>query len=376
MGVPVDGNTDNMRSPTLSTLTAVFVLASMFIGLSVAYLVLNERVATFQEAALTRAVQTRLGGLQTAFSQALYREWNNLGPLAERLKTKDPAELQNELSALVGGGQVISWAGYATNDGTVAVASNGLLVGQSVKTRPWFQRGLEGDFAGDAHEAVLLASKLPAPSSGEPLRFLDFATPIHDAHGKPAGVLGFHLNLAWAKETIVRIAQALEIDVFVVSPDGTAVISSVQGNFSNMDLTSFRRARAGAVGADVERWPDNKTYFSAALPELTYSDLPKFGWGIVGRIGSDAAIQPARSFSTGLIVSLSGFGILLLLLTLVFTVVFIHPFMRLAENARSIAAGEDVYPFESERTRELSIIGAALARLQSQIGGNAGEQSP
>ncbi|WP_075293211.1 cache domain-containing protein [Pararhizobium arenae] len=357
-----------MRSPTLSTLTAMFVLASMFIGLSMAYLVLNERVATFQEGALRLAVQTRLAGLQTAFSQALYREWNNLGPLAERLKSKDPKDLQDELTALVGSGEVISWAGYASSDGIVAVASNGLLVGQSVKARPWFQRGLEGDFAGDAHEAVLLASKLPASPTGEPLRFLDFATPIKDAYGKTTGVLGVHLNLDWAKETIVGIAKALEIDVFVVSPNGTVVISSVQGDFNNLDLASFRRARAGALGAGVERWPDSKTYFSATLTELTYSDLPKFGWGIIGRIGADAAIQPAKTFSTGLIANLVTFGALLLLLTLVFVVIFVRPFNRLAENARAIAAGEDVYPFESDRTRELSIVSAALAKLQCQVG--------
>lgn len=355
-----------MRSPTLSILTAGFVLVSMFVGLAVAYRVLNERVATFQEAGLSRAVQTRLAGLQTAFSQALYREWNNLDPLAARLTSKAPSELQDELSALVGTRQVISWAGYATSDGTVVVASNALLAGQSVASRPWFQRGLEGDFAGDAHEAVLLASKLPASPSGEPLRFIDFATPIKDAQGNTSGVLGIHLNLDWAKDTIVRIAQALEIDVFVVNPEGTVVISSVDGDFNNLDLTSFRRARAGAVGADVELWPDGKTYFSATLPELTYRDLPKFGWGIIGRIGSDAAIQPAKSFSTGLIASLVIFGTLLILLTIVFIVIFIRPFTQLAENARAIADGEDVYPFESGRTRELSVIGAALAKLQSQ----------
>lgn len=341
----------------------------MLISLVVAYLVVNERVANFQEAALSRAVQTRLGGLQTAFSQALYREWNNLAPLAERLRSKAAPELQAELSALVGKGHVISWAGYATSDGTVVIASNGLLVGQSVKSRPWFQRGLESDFAGDAHEAVLLASKLPASATGEPLRFLDFATPVKDLSGNTWGVFGVHLNLDWAKETIIGVANALEIDVFVVSPDGTVVISSVEGDFNNLDLASFRRARAGAVGADVERWPDGNTYFSATLPERTYSDLPKFGWGIVGRIGAEAAIEPAKTFSTGLIATLVIFGVLLVLLTLVFIVIFVRPFMRLAENARSIADGEDVYPFESERTRELGMIGAALAKLQSKTAG-------
>jgi hypothetical protein len=65
--------------------------------------------------------------------------------------------------------------------------------------------------------------------------------------------------------------------------------------------------------------------------------------------------------------NLAVFGALLLLLTLLFIVSFIRPFHHLALNAKAIANGEDVYPYESARTSELATIGSALATLQAKV---------
>jgi hypothetical protein len=355
------------RAPSLAVVTAGFVLLGLLIGSAIVFNAIDDRMRAYQEASLRTAVETRARGLQTAFAASLHREWTNLESLSRPLAVGDPKEVQDDLSTLVGQGHIISWAGYATNDGTVQVASNGLLVGANVGSRPWFQRGLQGNFAGDAHEAVLLAAKLPQPASGEPLRFLDLATPIPGIGGSTAGVLGVHLNLEWAKAQVRALAEALDIDVFIVNPEGSAVISSVEGEYSNLDLASFRRARSGATGVGLESWPDGNSYFVATLPEATYLNLPKFGWSIVARISADAISQPAQSFSTGLMFNLAVFGALLLLLTLLFIVSFIRPFHHLALNAKAIANGEDVYPYESARTSELATIGSALATLQAKV---------
>jgi hypothetical protein len=361
------------RAPSLASITASFVFLSVVVGAVLVFIAIDDRVRAFQAASLRTAVETRAKGLQTAFAQSLYREWINLEPLAVALSTGDARQVQDDLTNLVGRGEVISWAGYARNDGTVEVASNGLLVGASVASRPWFQSGLKGSFAGDAHEAVLLASKLPQLQGGEPLRFLDMATPIAGVGDATAGVLGVHLNLEWAKTQIRQLSEALDIDAVIVNPEGKAVISSIEGEVSNLDLASFRRARAGATGVGLESWPDGKYYYAATLPEATYLTLPKFGWSIIARISADAISQPAKSFSTGLIFNLLLYG--LLLLTLLFIVAFIQPFHHLAKNAKSIADGEDVYPYESSRTYELATIGGSLAKLQSQIGEPQGETS-
>jgi hypothetical protein len=352
----------------LSTITLTFVLVSALIGLVIAYQVIGDRARDFEQASLTRAVETRARGMQMALAQAMYREWSNLNAIRQQFAFLPPHDMQVLLNSLTGTADTISWAGYARNDGTVVAASNGLLVNADVSSRPWFQRGLEGDFAGDFHEAVLLAQKLPAPPDGSPLRFLDFAAPIRasDGSGSVAGVVGLHVNAQWAERLVRELAQIMGVDVFIVNPEGRAVVATDGGSYNNLGLASFAAARSGAVGTHLETWPDGKSYFTATLPELSYRDLPKFGWSIIARISADDVLQPARATSLDLMTRLIAFGLLLLVLTALFIVWYIRPFGQLAANAKALAEGEDLYPFESNRTRELSLIGAALARLQAK----------
>lgn len=342
-----------------------FVLVSAFIGLVMAYVLINERGSAYERARLTNAVETRMHGVQTAVAQSLHREWRNLLAVRDQLAVRRAEDLQLQLDALVGQGEVVSWAGYAQSDGTVVAASNGLLVGASVEARPWFQGGLKGMFAGDAHDALLLAQKLPQPADGTPLRFLDFAAPVRDADGSTIGVLALHLDLAWAQRLLDELARSMDLDIFVVGADGSVVATSTGAQPETIDLPSFRMARSGASGSGVETWPDGRTYFTTTVPEFAYADLPRFGWNMVGRIDGESAALPARTMSRDLLLRLLGFALILLLLTLLFIIAFIRPFAALARNAVEIAEGKDVYPLESHRTRELGMIGAALAHLQS-----------
>jgi len=357
----------NIRLPSLTLITIGFMLVCLLVGAAIVFNVVNDKVRSFQELSLRTAVETRARGVQTAFAASLYREWANLEILAKSLSVTEPANIQDDLSTLVGTGQIISWAGYAGSDGRVQVASNGLLKGEDVSTRPWFQQGLQGDFAGDAHEAVLLASKLPALENGEPLRFLDMAKPIAGADQTVVGVLGLHLNLEWAKTYVKELSNALNVGVFIVNPEGTAVISSEEQSLLNLDLPSLGRARTGATGVSLEVWPDGKNYFVATLPEASYRTLPKFGWSIVARIDANAISEPASSFSSQLLFNLAMLCLFLLVLTSLFIISFIRPFHHLANSAKAVADGEDVYPYESYRTSELATIGSAISRMQANM---------
>jgi hypothetical protein len=354
----------------LAAITLTFVLITALMGLFIAYQVIGDRARSFEQASLRRAVETRARGVQVALAQAMYREWSNLTAIRQQFVVMAPQEMQVLLNSLAGTTDTISWAGYASNDGKVVAASNGLLVNADVGSRPWFQRGLKGDFAGDFHEAVLLAQKLPAPVDGSPLRFLDFAMPIAGQNGSVAGVVGLHLNALWAERLVRELAATMDIDVFIVNSEGRAVVATDGGDYANLDLASFSAARSGASTTQLEIWPDGRSYFTATLPEASYRDLPKFGWNIIARISADNVLQPARAMSVDLLVRLTGFGLLLLIMTVLFIVWYIRPFGHLAKNAEALAQGEDIYPFESNRTRELSLIGAALANLQASA--NAG----
>lgn len=352
-------------SPSLAFITMAFVFTGAVIGLAMAYVLINERGRVYEAARLTSAVEVRMRGVQTAVAQSLHREWRHLLEVRRKLAVLRPQDLQTQLDTLVGGGSVVSWAGYAQSDGTVVAASGGLLVGESVEQRPWFREGLRGTFAGDAHEALLLAAKLPPQADGAPPQFLDLAAPVVDADGSAIGVLGLHLNVAWAQRLLNELAASMAVDIFVVGADGAVVASSTGEQPPTLDLPSFRMARSGLSGSGVETWPDGRTYFTTTVPELSYADLPRFGWNLVARIDGEYAALPARILSRDLMLRLVGFALILALLTLLFIVAFIRPFAELARNAADIAEGRDVYPLESHRTRELGMIGAALARLQS-----------
>lgn len=343
-----------------------FVLLSAVIGLAIAYLLIGERGRAYENARLTAAVEIRMRGVQTAMAQSLHREWRHLLAVRRQLSVLRPQDLQTQLDTLVGGGSVVSWAGYAQSDGTVVAASGGLFVGESVEQRPWFSEGLKGAFAGESHETLPLAARQPAPpAGGASQQFLDLAAPVTDADGSTVGVLGLHLNVAWAQRLLDELARSMDIDIFVVGADGSLVATSTGTPPETLDLPSFGMARSGASGSGVETWPDGRTYFTTTVPELRYADLPRFGWNIVGRIDGEAAALPARTMSRDLMLRLSGFALILLLLTALFIVAFIRPFADLARNAVEIAEGKDVYPLESHRTRELDMIGSALAYLQA-----------
>jgi hypothetical protein len=137
-------NEPKSRLPSLTAVTAGFMFACTLVGAAIVFKVEDDRMVGFQEASLRTAVETRARGVQTAFAASLYREWINLETLGSSLAVSQPEEVQDDLSTLVGSGRVVSWAGYAGNDGKVRVASNGLLVGADVSSRPWFQRGASG----------------------------------------------------------------------------------------------------------------------------------------------------------------------------------------------------------------------------------------
>jgi hypothetical protein len=222
---------------------------------------------------------------------------------------------------------------------------------------------LKGEYAGDVHEAVLLASLLRRQD--EPIRFIDFAVPFVDQAGAVRGVLGLHLDVSWIKRLIDELSQGLNVDIVLVGANGEISASSVSDLPDLSGLGSLQRARAGALGTSLERWPDGEMYFTLTVPELSYNGLPKFGWNIVARIDGRAATVPAREMSDYLIVRLLGMATILLLLTALYVVAFIRPFSRLAANAMEIADGKDTYPMESKRTREMSMLSSALARLQA-----------
>ena len=358
---------DRAQFPTLTLTRSLigFVVVTVFlIGLSVLWM-LYARSAQMIDSALESAVRLRTNAAGESFARTIHADWLNVKYLAATAATEPPETLGAMLDGVRGEGRQVSWVGYADLDGTVLSASGGLLVGADVSQRPWFRNGLRSGFAGDVHDAVLLAQKLQ-PQGGEPLRFVDLALPVISPLGETVGVVGMHIDANWAAATLTESGHTLGIDVFLMNPSGQVVMSSSEGEPNPAELSLLREARIGSESAGRETWPDGKQYFSALVPEVTYGDMPSFGWRLAGRLPASAF----RSELTSLVVPALIFCLATLAIlgamTFLYWRIFIMPLKDLIDSADRIARGAEEYPSESQSTREVALLSAALSRLQTR----------
>ncbi len=354
------------RPVTLPTAIYAFVIISALIGAAFLTVALRSAVDRMVQGAMAEAITVRSDGLMKAFTRELSDEWLRMEALSARLSSENPEALRPVMDLMASEGDKISWVGFAAMDGTVTVASNGMLEGANVSERPWFRRGLEGYFAGDVHEAVLLA-KLLDPEGENPPRFIDYALPVIDAEGRYIGVLGLHINFDWAAGLVTDLAKALDIDALLVSQDGTIIVSTLDADPAKPTIAPFRQAALAATRAASTQWPDGKTYFSVVLPVEASGQVPNFGWRLISRVDQTAFRTIDADLPSLLVPFILGLVAALSIATVIFVRVFAAPFGAAARNAAAIAGGEDAFPFESQRTQELSQLSAAIARLQGQV---------
>lgn len=353
-------------SLSFAIVTCVLVVVALALG-AVGWWI-AERFEERSRLALERAVEVRGRGVAVALIRELDQSWRELQVLAEMLSRPGSDQaIGNILDLRTASGDWVAWTGYAQLDGTVMEASDNLLVGESVAQRPWFSEGLQRPFAGPPHEAKLLASRLPAPASGEPLRFLDLASPVLDDSRRPKGVLGIHIDVAAVEALLKEMASALSLDAFLVLSDGAIAISSVDVPFDRLDTASVRAAQVGETRAFVETWPDGGRYMTVVLSQIRHHDMPSFGWSLVVRIDEDAFAVDARElyreYGILLVVVLAG----AVALAGMFALLVTRPINRLAASAAAIVDGADVYPSQSRSTAEAATLSDALARIQTEL---------
>jgi len=347
---------------TLGRAFTIYILALALALALIAGLLMRDRAARVQTDVLNEAVFVRAQGVSAAFGMGLSQIWTSLDDMARRLQPEslDKVTAQLEVIASRGG---ISWAGFADLSGQVKAASGGLLIGQDVSSRPWFQQGLMDKFTGDVHDAVLL-NRLLGGSEEEPLRFVDMALPVREASGDVIGVLGVHIDAGWLAQNLTDLATPLQMDAFLVNGEGKISIGTDAIAVDQLGLPSLRAAASGVQESGQEVWPDGARYFSAVVPEVAANGMPPFGWRLVARIDPETFQVQYATLTRGLF-QIIGLGLAVLLLTsLLFWRVFLAPLRRLAENGAEIASGTLVPPREERATREYAILSTAIAKLQ------------
>ncbi len=209
------------------------------------------------------------------------------------------------------------WIGVADAQGVVRNATGGLLAGQSVAARPWFQSGLRGVHVGDVHAAKLLEELLPPMASGEPYRFVDFAAPIRIGP-TTVGVLGIHGSWEWTREVLETLTpptsenSAVELFIFdrqgqmILAPHGRASALQVAGQRLPAGTHVNNNRGGGRTQSAVVQWQDGKRYLTAATqlqPRNAASDL---GWRIVARQPVELAFAEAdRTVRLALLIGLA-----------------------------------------------------------------------
>jgi hypothetical protein len=214
-------------------------------------------VANDQDALLVAARLTATG-----LARELDRQWARLRALATEVERGQAAQPVAELRRMINTAQQAAphtiWIGVANSrDGKVIAASGGVLEGVDVSARPWFQAGRGATFAGDVHGAQLLVTALRRDPRDEPLRLIDFATPVRNATGHVVGVLGSHIDWRWVTAIIANAPIPQGALVALVSKEGQTLFG-----------------------------PDGQWLTASPRPPLALvqqaNEAPSLGWRVVG----------------------------------------------------------------------------------------------
>lgn len=191
-----------------------------------------------------------------------------------------------------------AWIGLADAEGRVVASTGQLLEGADVSGRPWFREARSGPYVGDVHDALLLAGLLPGRGE-EPLRLVDVAAPVIAPDGRLAGVLGAHLDWAWAEEIAASILrprrQADAIEIFLLSVDGIVLLGPPGSVGQTFALASRLAGAIGTGSGTVETWPDGRRYVTAYSRSEGYRFYSGLGWQAVVRQPVEQAFAPVRA---------------------------------------------------------------------------------
>ncbi|WP_207484618.1 sensor domain-containing diguanylate cyclase [Arenibaculum pallidiluteum] len=238
---------------------------------------------------------------------------NQVAVLARIDALRDATVAQKVVDELKRKDHTLAWVGVLDRDGRIVAASGGILLGADASSRPVFREGIRGHFIGDVHDAVMLAKLLPNPS-GEPMKFVDVATPMRNAEGDIDGVLATHFSWGWAREverTLMRPMQDRRgLEVFIVGADGTTLLGP-EGSLGQMlPIHSVGSARLRAIGWAVETWPDGETYLTGYAQGPGHADYRGLGWTVLVRQPVEAAFADAAALRREIFVWGAGFALL------------------------------------------------------------------
>ncbi|WP_046157426.1 sensor domain-containing diguanylate cyclase [Chromobacterium vaccinii] len=273
----------------------------------------------------------------------------------------DGGDLRQSLERTKQAYKYYAWIGIADTQGKIISAAGGMLVGQSAAKRPWFIHGQHAPFVGDIHQAVLLAKLLPNSSSqSEPLRFVDFASPIYDPTGKLRGVLATHALWDWVEDIIrERLPAKSGLETFIVDRQ-----NNLLSPFEAVGKTQAPAPMSAEQTFRLGPWPGGGDYLYGE------SQVREAGlnWRVIVRQPQQQALAALNRLRGALM--LLGLAASALLMAAVYKLAtsFSRPLEQLAGTAKRVGRGEEDADWEIPGgTQELRLLSEAMRNMTNAL---------
>ncbi len=356
---------------TLATAALVIVLV---LGATLATASLGRRIlSTMVGGELTQLAEIMAGRLDRGMFER-YREIGTIVSL-DALRgawEHNPDALRVVLDRMQQSYPDYAWIGFARMDGKVMAATKGMLEGASVAQRPWFIEGVQKPFAGDVHEALLLAKMLGPRTDSEPFRFVDVAYPVRNPVGEVIGVLGAHLSWDWATEVRRSLqtgeSQSAQADVSILDSKGKVLLGR---NLNSVMLTPDQLAaiRAKPSGSGLAYGEDSGEWLTGYAVAQGYRDYPGLGWIVIARLPVVVANQPVRDLVGSILMIGLGLGVFGIVMARWLAGRVTGPIHQLAQEADRIGRDDGVHTLPRVGgAREVMLLSQSLRSLLRRVG--------
>ena len=264
--------------------------------------------------------------------------------------------LRRHLDAVQAQFPEFAWLGVADERGYVIAAAGGLLEGEDVSARPWYQQGRTRTYLGELHQALLLDQLLPRAADGQPRRFVDIAVPLTHATGRNVGALGAHLSWDWIERMQTELLRSLDtrrrLDLLLASEDGTVLVGP-RAWLGRKLPASGELSQGGAllVGRHAERQAGDGG----------------LAWTVVVRQDAATALAPARATRNVVFLSVLLAGLAAAAAAVWTTRVLTRRLSALAGQALGVQRGTLRALAVPPGNDEVSRIGATLAEVVEHL---------
>ncbi|MFD1626032.1 diguanylate cyclase domain-containing protein [Azospirillum griseum] len=320
--------------------TAAATMAVLVMGLALAN---GLFVGTQSEQVLNREVGNSMMGVAQSLAHQLdatmWARANQIASLARIDALKDPSVAQATIEELKRRDPTIAWIGMTNLSGTVLTASNGLLVGLNIASRPVHAEGLKGLFVGDVHEAVALKGKIPH-LPGENPKFVDVSAPLLGADGKPVGVLAVHYSWEWTRTTMRELTDPLRdrdgLTVYILAADGTVLLGPEDAIGKPLPHATL----AFRDGWESGLWSDGVRYVTGIAHGKGVHDYAGLGWTVLARQPASVVHAEADRLRRSIIGSGAALALLFSALGWFAAGRITRPLTAIASAAKRIGQGE------------------------------------